>query len=632
MKIPEFKPSKKFLGEYDLPCLVAEIKNSDVPGLATQHIAQFKENPKMEIHLRAKEAGKISAWMQKLLDVLFAKDGLTAAVVEGIKELPSDNFDHFDGEEGRFIKKHGYAPYVFVKQVVIDEVARKVFMTIGDGDGMDVFAEHGGVILMQGVRWHFEDGDYYSDYTGSLEKHRIDPELAKRTQQKIKLDALFPPPAIDEPVEKDCSRIYGRWEVDLGETNKLLESLGAPPDPAPSLLRGYFYIFSETFMESSSGNKTISLERRGNWITIKNSKEQLWCDGQRLITSSLPAYSSCCVYRRVPRLKSEVFSLDKEVILPGIERARSVGSESSRVFIARHSGVDIVDQLQTKHLKYVRIRASLINAPNICGFAASGFNRVSGLNSSEDELSLFGLVHKMDSQGFGESSWAILSSSKTSKTPVAVLFQTATEELYVFNAGDPSATVYEVATVENESGIYWKQTKPTIPLPGKPVAAACDSETGYVYCSLEDNKIAVINAKTCSVFAVWPVAPGEGPFGLAVDFRFHRLFVSCANKQLLMLDGESGRVITSIPVGEGAGACLFDDSSRLLFSIAGDGTLTIAYLETPEKLTVLQTLQTEGASHCIAMEQTNRKILLLKKGLETGAALLVYAAQDEGKA
>ena len=81
--------------------------------------------------------------------------------------------------------------------------------------------------------------------------------------------------------------------------------------------------------------------------------------------------------------------------------------------------------------------------------------------------------------------------------------------------------------------------------------------------------------KTLSVAKLWPIAPGEGPSGLAIDAANHRLFTVCHNKMMVILDAVSGRVITSLPIGERVDGVVYDPSSRRAFSSNGDGTMTV---------------------------------------------------------
>src|SRR5947199_120926 len=132
----------------------------------------------------------------------------------------------------------------------------------------------------------------------------------------------------------------------------------------------------------------------------------------------------------------------------------------------------------------------------------------------------------------------------------------------------------------------------TIPLSGKPEAAAADPKAERVYCNIENkNEIAVIDTKAHQVVSTWPIAPGEEASGMAIDLEHHRLFIGCHNKLMEMIDSNNGKVIASVPIGEGVDANAFDPGTRFAFSSTGEGTVTVAREDTPEKLTVIQTLK-----------------------------------------
>ena len=47
--------------------------------------------------------------------------------------------------------------------------------------------------------------------------------------------------------------------------------------------------------------------------------------------------------------------------------------------------------------------------------------------------------------------------------------------------------------------------------------------------------------------------PGEEPSGIAFDAAHHRLFSTCHNKMMMMLDTETGKVVATVPIGAGVG-------------------------------------------------------------------------------
>jgi DNA-binding beta-propeller fold protein YncE len=150
-----------------------------------------------------------------------------------------------------------------------------------------------------------------------------------------------------------------------------------------------------------------------------------------------------------------------------------------------------------------------------------------------------------------------------------------------------------------------------IHLEGTPEFAVVDETAGRIYCNIEDkSEVAVIDVSKHEVVAHWSLAPGENPSGIALDARHHRLFSGCHNKMMTMLDTESGKVIGTVPIGAGVDGCAFDDSTQLAFASCGDGTTTIAKEETPQKLTVVQTLKTERGARTMALDLKTHRIYL----------------------
>ena len=79
---------------------------------------------------------------------------------------------------------------------------------------------------------------------------------------------------------------------------------------------------------------------------------------------------------------------------------------------------------------------------------------------------------------------------------------------------------------------------------------------------------------------------------------------------MAMLDTETGKVIATVPIGAGVDGCAFDDSTQLAFASCGEGTTTITKEETPDKLTVVQTLKTERGARTMAIDPKTHRIYL----------------------
>ena len=95
----------------------------------------------------------------------------------------------------------------------------------------------------------------------------------------------------------------------------------------------------------------------------------------------------------------------------------------------------------------------------------------------------------------------------------------------------------------------------TISLGGQPgiCRGRCARRAAFTV-NLEDkSEVAAIDTAKHEVVAHWPLAPGEEPTGIALDAAHHRLFATCHNKMMVMLDTESGKVVATVPIGTGVG-------------------------------------------------------------------------------
>jgi len=195
-----------------------------------------------------------------------------------------------------------------------------------------------------------------------------------------------------------------------------------------------------------------------------------------------------------------------------------------------------------------------------------------------------------------------LSKVDTGENPDAILFEPEHQEVYAFNGRGQSATVFAAAT---------GKVIATIALAGKPEFAIADPKAGRVYNNLEDkSEVVAIDTKTHEVVNRWPIAPGAEASGMAFDAAHHRLFLGCGNKLMVMMDSESGKVVATVPIGDRVDANAFDLATQLAFSSNGEGNVTIAHEDSPDKLTVVQTLPTARGAKTMALDPKTHRIFL----------------------
>lgn len=189
----------------------------------------------------------------------------------------------------------------------------------------------------------------------------------------------------------------------------------------------------------------------------------------------------------------------------------------------------------------------------------------------------------------------------TGKSPDAILFDAFSQKVFVFNGHSDNATVIDAKTNDIVA---------TIALTGNPEFSATDGK-GKIYVNLESTSgIAVINATTYKVENVWSIAPGEEPTGLALDNETHRLFSVCANKLMVVVDAETGKVITTLPTGEKTDGAAFDPILKCVYSSNGAGTVTVVKEINKDTFAVLENITTQKGAKTIAVNKLTHHIYL----------------------
>ncbi len=98
------------------------------------------------------------------------------------------------------------------------------------------------------------------------------------------------------------------------------------------------------------------------------------------------------------------------------------------------------------------------------------------------------------------------------------------------------------------------------------------------------NEVAVINAKTDQVEKVFSVPGAKGSIGVSHDPQTGRIYVAAqGTDNLVVLDGNDGKVIADTPVGAGALNVVFDPVKRRAY-VSNRGASTIAVTDADGKL------------------------------------------------
>lgn len=291
---------------------------------------------------------------------------------------------------------------------------------------------------------------------------------------------------------------------------------------------------------------------------------------------------------------------------PKVIRTLKVGGEggwdyltldaaSRRLYVPRGSHLQVLD-LDGKLL------GDLPDTAGVHGVAlAPALDRGFTSNGRADTVTLFQL-----------STLKVLQVVKvTGANPDAILFEPVTARVFTFNGRGQNATALDAAT---------GQVLGTIPLGDKPEFAVADGK-GRIFVNLEGtSRLAVLDAATLKEVARWPLAPLEAPTGLAMDAAHRRLFAVGGNRLMAVVDADSGRVLTTLPIGEGADGAAFDPATGLAYSSNGEGSLTVVKEASPSAFTVLAQVPTKRGARTLALDPKTHHLFLPTADVEVQAA------------
>ena len=273
----------------------------------------------------------------------------------------------------------------------------------------------------------------------------------------------------------------------------------------------------------------------------------------------------------------------------------SVDAAGHRLYVTHATKIVVIDTVKDE------VVGEIADTPGVHGFAfAPELGRGFSSNGRENKASIVDL-----------KTLQTITKVVTGENPDAILYEPGHREVYTWDGRGHTATVFEAAT---------GKVVATVPVGGKPEFAQADPAAGRVYANIEDkNEVIAIDTKTHEIVNRWPIAPGEEASGMAIDLAHHRLVIGCSNEKMIIMDSTNGKVVASLDAGKGIDATSFDPGTQLAFASAGDGTVTIAHEDTPDKFSVVQKLATERSARTMALDTSTHKIYLASAQFEAPA-------------
>jgi DNA-binding beta-propeller fold protein YncE len=260
-------------------------------------------------------------------------------------------------------------------------------------------------------------------------------------------------------------------------------------------------------------------------------------------------------------------------------------SENRRLYVSHATVVEVID------LDSDKIVGQIPNTNGVHGIAiAHDLGRGFISAGRDNQVVIFDL-----------KTLATIGTAKTGTNPDGIIYEPETHRVFTFNGRSQDATA-----INGKDGTVLK----TIAMGGKPEFPTTNGK-GEVFVNIEDkNEIIHLDTKTLEVKAHWSIAPADSPSGMAIDTANHRLFSVCDGKVMVVVNYENGKVVTTVPIGEGPDAAAFDPGTHTVFASNGQsGTLTVVKEEGHDQYTPT-TIETKKSARTMALDLKTHKVYL----------------------
>jgi DNA-binding beta-propeller fold protein YncE len=307
----------------------------------------------------------------------------------------------------------------------------------------------------------------------------------------------------------------------------------------------------------------------------------------KLLFSVLAAVSVCGSSLPAAQSSSGNYHVTKAIPVPGDEGwdYLTVDSLGRRVYISHGSHVVVLD---------ADTNAIIGDIPDTQGVhgiavvpeAGRGFTS----NGRANTITIFDL-----------KSLKTIGTVKAGTNPDAIIYDPATKRVFTMNGRSQDTTA-----IDSANG----SVAGTLALGGKPEFAVADGK-GTIFVNLEDkSELVQFDSHNLTILHHWPLAPCDEPSGLAANWKTRRLFAGCGNKTMAVIDADSGKIVATVPIGQGVDANAFDPETKLAFASTGDGNLSVVRADAPDNFPVVATVPTKKSARTMALDLKTHAIFL----------------------
>lgn len=142
--------------------------------------------------------------------------------------------------------------------------------------------------------------------------------------------------------------------------------------------------------------------------------------------------------------------------------------------------------------------------------------------------------------------------------------------------------------------------------------AAVDGRGHLFVNGTEKREVLDIDTRSGKILARWPVPDCASPHGLAIDTETRRIFTSCVNAKLFVLNADTGAIVADLPIGRGSDAVAFDATRKLVFSSDGaEGSVAVIKEKGADAFSVEQPVPTAVSGRTMAVDPASGRLFVV---------------------
>ena len=223
-------------------------------------------------------------------------------------------------------------------------------------------------------------------------------------------------------------------------------------------------------------------------------------------------------------------------------------------------------------------------------------------------------------------SYKILSSVKLLEDSDSIGYDPSTKLLYVDNGGGEVHQTYSMLSiVDTTSGKKVADVK----VDGDTLEAmVLDKSSPRIFLNNKDkSRVDVIDREKRTLITSWPITLAKTNVAMAYDEANHRLFVACRSGGIVVLDSQSGKEITVLPITKGVDDLVFDPARERLYASC-DADVSVYEQTSADNYKLLGKVPTGPlARTALLVPQLNRYFVAVPQHGSSNAEIQVFEVQ-----